>query len=236
MSGWYPDPAGRYELRFHNGEVWTADVSTGGQRYLDRLPIETPRRRGNGVAVAAMVCGIASVVTSWIPFVVVIGLAAAIVAIVLGIVGLRRSRDSDGAGSGFAVAGIITGSVGVLAAVVGVVLSVLVIREINAFLDPGPVDGELTECAVDAGDVVVRGVVENQSSRERSYSVLVDVNAGLDEWDERFEVNDVPAGERAEFSGRLRATGLTESDSSIDCAIRSIDGPVPFGIENFDPD
>ena len=91
MSGWYPDPAGRYELRFHNGEVWTADVSTGGQRFVDRLPIEAPRRQGNGVAVAAMVCGIASVVTGWVPFVVVIGLAAAIVAIVLGIVGLRRS-------------------------------------------------------------------------------------------------------------------------------------------------
>ena len=232
MSGWYPDPAGRYELRFHNGEVWTADVSTGGQRYIDRLPIEPPRRAGNGLAVAAMVCGIASVVIGWIPFVVAIGLAAAIVAIVLGIVGLRRSRTS-GAGSGFAVAGVITGSIGVLASAVGIVLSVVVIRELNAFLNPGPVDGELTECVVDGNDVVVRGVVENQSRRERSYSVLVEVGAGSVERDHRFDVDDVPAGERAEFSGGFKATGL---EGTLDCSIRSIDGPVPFGLEDFNTD
>ena len=232
MSGWYPDPAGRYELRFHNGEVWTADVSTGGQRYIDRLPIEPSRRAGNGVAVAAMVCGIASVVVGWIPFVVAIGLAAAIVAIVLGIVGLRRSRTS-GAGQGFAVTGIITGSVGVLASVVGVVLSVVVVRELNAFFNPGPVDGELTECIVDGNDVVVRGVVENQSRRERDYSVLVEVDAGSVERDHRFDVDDVPAGERAEFTGRFRAGGL---QGDLDCSIRSIDGPVPFGLEDFNTD
>jgi Protein of unknown function (DUF2510) len=232
VSGWYPDPSGRYELRFHNGEVWTADVSIGGQRYIDRLPIDPPRRPGNGVAVAAMVCGIASVVIGWIPFVVLIGLAAAIVAIVLGIVGLRRSRTS-GAGSGFALTGLITGSVGVLASAVGIVLSVVVIRELNAFLDPGPVDGELTECVVDGSDVVVRGEVENQSRRERSYSVLVEVDAGSVERDHRFDVDDVPAGERAEFSGRFRARGL---QGTLDCSIRSIDGPVPFGLDDFDTD
>ena len=28
--GWYPDPMQRFEFRFHNGTVWTADVSTNG--------------------------------------------------------------------------------------------------------------------------------------------------------------------------------------------------------------
>ena len=58
MSGWYPDPAGRFELRFHNGEVWTADVASGGRRFVDHQPIDRPPTAGNGLAVASMVCGI----------------------------------------------------------------------------------------------------------------------------------------------------------------------------------
>ena len=38
MSGWYPDPTGRFEYRYHNDRHWTADVSTNGQRYVDPLP------------------------------------------------------------------------------------------------------------------------------------------------------------------------------------------------------
>ena len=37
MSGWYPDPTGRFEYRFHNDQGWTADVSTGGRRSVDPL-------------------------------------------------------------------------------------------------------------------------------------------------------------------------------------------------------
>jgi hypothetical protein len=34
-AGWYADPAGRYELRYWDGNTWTEHVSRGGQQYTD---------------------------------------------------------------------------------------------------------------------------------------------------------------------------------------------------------
>ena len=78
MSGWYPDPTGRFEYRYHNDQVWTADVSSSGQRFVDPLPtsLRLDADGRNGLAVAGMVCGIAAVATTWIPFVVVVGVIA----------------------------------------------------------------------------------------------------------------------------------------------------------------
>jgi hypothetical protein len=36
--GWYPDPAGRFELRWWNGSRWTGDVVREGRRESDRPP------------------------------------------------------------------------------------------------------------------------------------------------------------------------------------------------------
>ena len=34
-ANWYPDPAGRFELRFWNGSAWTEHVSRNGQQSID---------------------------------------------------------------------------------------------------------------------------------------------------------------------------------------------------------
>ncbi len=34
-AGWYPDPAGRFELRYWDGSAWTEHVSRAGQQYTD---------------------------------------------------------------------------------------------------------------------------------------------------------------------------------------------------------
>jgi len=34
-ANWYPDPSGRFELRYWNGDKWTEHVSTGGQQSTD---------------------------------------------------------------------------------------------------------------------------------------------------------------------------------------------------------
>jgi len=59
VSGWYPDPTGRFEYRYFNGRDWTTDVSTGGRRFIDPLdgrsptPTPTPVAQGsNGIALA----------------------------------------------------------------------------------------------------------------------------------------------------------------------------------------
>ena len=36
--GWYPDPMGRFEVRYHDGAQWTAHVATGGVTYSDPIP------------------------------------------------------------------------------------------------------------------------------------------------------------------------------------------------------
>ena len=109
--GWFNDPAGRFEYRYHNGAVWTSDVASNGQRYVDPVapgggpPIPRsvpPDHLGaangstsrNGIAVAAMVCGIVSVVLGWIPVLFAVGAVLAVLAIIFGIVGLRRARTS----------------------------------------------------------------------------------------------------------------------------------------------
>ena len=34
-AGWYPDPSGRFELRYWDGTQWTEHVARGGQQYTD---------------------------------------------------------------------------------------------------------------------------------------------------------------------------------------------------------
>ena len=34
-ANWYPDPAGRFELRYWNGSAWTEHVSRNGQQSID---------------------------------------------------------------------------------------------------------------------------------------------------------------------------------------------------------
>ena len=36
-SGWFPDPVGRFDYRYFDGTVWTADVASAGHRYRDPL-------------------------------------------------------------------------------------------------------------------------------------------------------------------------------------------------------
>ncbi len=211
MSGWYPDPARRFDYRFHNGDVWTADVSKAGRRYVDGLPIEPPRRRGNGLAVAGMVCGITGLTIGWLPFIAFLGLVTSVVGIVCSLVGFARSRTT-GAGRGFAVAGIATSALGIVAAAVGILLTVVLVRMIDEFYEPGPVEARLTTCTVGGSDVTFTGVVRNQSDEERTYSVLVEVDVGLVERQRRVTVDDVPAGASEEFTrprpaGRPRRRG-----------------------------
>jgi Protein of unknown function (DUF2510) len=234
MSGWYRDPAGRYELRFHNGEVWTADVASGGQRFVDRLPIEPPRPRGNGLAVAAMVCGISGLTIAWIPFIGLIGMASSVVAVVLGIVARRRAgrrRTEVPTGSdrrGFAITGLITGSLGIVAGALGIWLSVVFIQLIDEYQNPGPLDADLAPCVADAaGLITVDGTLTNLSDAERSYSVRIEVVGGRGQRLERVDVDDVPPGESRRFSTTSRVT----SGSEASCRIVSVDGPLPFGID-----
>ncbi|MEO8694280.1 MAG: DUF4234 domain-containing protein [Acidimicrobiales bacterium] len=41
-QGWQPDPSGRYELRYHNGAIWTEHVASAGVQAVDPIPQTAP--------------------------------------------------------------------------------------------------------------------------------------------------------------------------------------------------
>lgn len=67
-------------------------------------------QNSKGKAIASLICGIVSVVLAWFGYGAIAGLAAGIVAIVLG-VGVRKLNDEN---KNFATAGLITGIIGVV--------------------------------------------------------------------------------------------------------------------------
>ncbi|WP_127126670.1 DUF4190 domain-containing protein [Georgenia sp. SYP-B2076] len=68
----------------------------------------------NGLGVAALVVGIASVLVAWVPFVGLLGLLGGIVAIILGAVALGRVRRREATNRSQSIAGIVLGALAVL--------------------------------------------------------------------------------------------------------------------------
>ena len=177
---------------------------------------------GNGLAIASMVCGIVALVVAWIPFFGIIGLAAAVVGLAIGIPALRRSKPT-GARRGAAITGIITSSIGIVLGILGIVLAVFLVRAIDRFEHPGPNDASITSCEEDGSDVVATGELTNTSDRTRSYSVEVRLGVGNREW---VQVDDVAPGETATFVARDFGA-FTDGA----CEIVQVRGPVPFDLD-----
>jgi hypothetical protein len=136
-SGWFADPLGRHEKRFHNGLVWTDRVVDGNRTTSDpignvspRAPFElgyaegAPSKRAarppptsNGPAAAALILGvIGSVAASLSPFGFFVGAACGLIALNFGLRGRRNSRRGAPA-NGFAIAGVVLGSLALVVAV-----------------------------------------------------------------------------------------------------------------------
>lgn len=238
-AGWYADPMRRYEHRYYNGREWTADVASGGQRFVDQLGLQptggapdtatdTPPRSGsNAAATTAMVLGIVAVSIAWLPFLVVLGVIAAVLAIVFGAIGLRRSRVT-GSGRSFAVAGLTTGVAALAAAVIGVVLTGTVLDVYDEYLNPAPNEVVVTSCELQGARATMTGEITNLSDRVADFSVLVGfVRPGTDNTHrtERVDVDDVAPGATSEFS----AQSQVDLDD-IGCIVVDVNGPLPFGI------
>lgn len=237
-ADWYRDPYGRFEWRFFNGEHWTADVSTAGERHVDSLSVTmvpgTPTgvRAGqrDGRATAAMVLGVVGLVTAWLPFFVVVGVVCAVLALTFGIIALRAGVP---AARSFAVAGVITGALAMLVAVVGVLATVAVTRTFNAFTDPplGLVD--LRRCETVDGAVRVGGTLRNVGDERSDYRiVIVSVAPGGTPRRIVVEVEDVAPGTTATFAESAIVSASVD-DGATSCRVVEVTGPVPFGL---DPD
>lgn len=226
--GWYPDPFGRFDLRYFNGTTWTADVSAGGDRVVDPLgtqsgptvqPPPGPRKR-NGLGIAAMVLGIVAAAIAWLPFLFVGGAICGVLAIVFGLAA-RRRRSTHGRSQG-ATVGLILGPVAIVLAVGGFVLTRIVLDVIR----PGKYEVAITACAEVDGRQVLEGVIHNQSGKDRSYTIFVEfLREGtrnvLDRG--RTDVNDVPEGGSAPFTVSVPARG-----AAMDCRIDTVTGSLDF--------
>jgi len=242
--GWYADPLRRFELRYFNGSAWTADVSDGGDRFVDPqgvevgaggpspyagvVPTSTGGQSTNSPATAAMVLGIIAVTIAWLPFIVVLGVIAAVLALAFGTVGVRRARP-DGVGRSRAVVGLVTGTSALLVAALGVFLTVIVVDVYDTYLNPVPNETAITSCEVVGSRATATGSLTNLGDEAADFTVLVGfVRSGTDNANRtsRVVLDGVGPGESAEFEAE-RQVDLDE----VDCIVIEVTGPLPFGLE-----
>ncbi len=239
-AGWHPDPASRFEMRYHNGRAWTADVSTDGERFVDpagarpAAPVAAPPADSvapagrNPIATASMVLGIVAIGIGWMPFIVGLGIIAALLAIWFGIKGRRRAK-SAGVGAGFALTGLITGGVGLLACVGGVLFSISLVRAVDQFENPDANDTTITGCARSGDDVTATGTLVNTGDRDASYTVRVFfVRPGTDNPRRQANVviDDVAPGDSETFEVTRNVGEL-----DLDCIVGAVRGPLPYGVD-----
>ncbi len=134
-SGSYPgQPQGGYQGDYQGQPAGYYQGQPPG--YYEQQP-----RRSSGLAIAALVCGVLALLSSWT---VIGGILLGIVAVVLGFVALSKIKRGLAAGRGMAITGIVTG---VLGAVLAIALIAVGVSLLNS--DSGQ---RLQDCLADAGN------------------------------------------------------------------------------------
>ncbi len=83
--------------------------------------MNTAKPEGHGMGLAAMIVGIVGLLTCWL----FIGGIAGIVAVVLGIIALRKLKKTPGAKKGMAITGIVTGTLAIVGTLIVTIAAVL---------------------------------------------------------------------------------------------------------------
>ncbi|HEY7627042.1 MAG TPA: DUF4190 domain-containing protein [Ilumatobacteraceae bacterium] len=234
--GWYADPKGRFEYRYFNGEQWTSDVAANGQRYVDTSPQPVPpthqgqhglesQRPPRGMAIAAFVTGLVSVVVGWVPFVFVLAAAAAVMALVFGVIGLKTARRHDDHGRGFAITGIVLAPIGLAVCVGGFFFTLYVLDEFRDFIEPGPHQLIVDQpCTVTGARATLHGSIRNLDDHQHDYRIEVEFTSTTDDTKvTTVAVRDVAADGTADWSASATIDG-----SSVQCRVRDVFGPFPF--------
>jgi hypothetical protein len=94
----------------------------------------------NGMAIAALVLGIGSLLFALIPFVGFASVPFAIGAVVLGVIGLGKSREI-GQGKGLAIGGLVTGALALAVSVLYVLLFIVIADEADDGINSDPSNG-----------------------------------------------------------------------------------------------
>ena len=123
------------------GQPYTGQQPYGqGYGYQQQYGQPTGQRT-NGLAVAAFVVGLLSILVAWIPVVGLAGIIGGIVAVVLGVMAMNKANKGQAGGKGLGIAGLV---LGVLSVLLGLVVSVILGAALTAFQEsdlgaPAPV-------------------------------------------------------------------------------------------------
>lgn len=176
--GWYPDPTGRFEHRYFNGVTWTGDVATDGRRMVDAYADASATPGGNGLATAALVCGIVAAVFGALIFLFVVAAPLGVVAVVFSLIGLRRA-SRVGSGRRAAIAGLVLGAAALALSAIGVVVSwdelVDAYRRARDTIDVGRYALQIDECTPTGATVHVEGRLSNESHAAKAYRIEIEV-------------------------------------------------------------
>ena len=81
----------------------------------------TSEKNGKGMSIAALVLGILGIIGGWFPIVCYFTTVCAILGLIFGIIGRKRSTAALGKASGIATAGLVLGIIGTAFAVLGII-------------------------------------------------------------------------------------------------------------------
>jgi hypothetical protein len=172
------------------------------------------------MAIAALVLGILTFVC--------LGPIAGILAIVFGILGLKKAKES-GVGKGMSIAGIVLGAVGSVIAII--VFFALVVGTNNAAdrindafgkADPSDYDITTDSCKVDQyGFVEFEGTITNTANKDMNFTINTEIrssgsNVLLDSPSTFVQINE---GDTAKWS----VSTSIDKATNIDCKVSSVD-------------
>lgn len=226
QPGWYADPAGRYDFRYHNGQSWTNDVSRDGRRMVDGAGGDDDRYRDRR-ATTALVFAIIGLCLAWMPLFFVAGAACALVGIGLGYSARRRvPRDSRG----FAGLSMVIAAVALAVCALGVWLTVWVYGLVDAYEHPPATDVSGMTCAADDHGVTIAGTITNVGERRSRFRILVEVDPGDSprHYVVPVDIAALDPGEARDFS-TTRQIGV-DTAGELACTVSAVTGPPPLGI------
>lgn len=227
--GWYPDPTGRYEYRWHNGTSWTGDVAVDGRHFVDLdglRGIDAPRR-GRRLAVAALVVALCSLAVAWLPVLFAVSVVGGLASFGMGIASARRARD-DASTKGLAKGAVAVAAAALCLSVLGGFLTVQLGEQLVGLAEsePGPYKIAIDECASDGTLLIARGTIENLDDSERHYDVTISISdsTGREVARGSTSVLDVAPSGSAEFT----LSETADHDGAITCEVVTVTGRALF--------
>jgi hypothetical protein len=165
-----------------------------------------------------------------VPFVFVLAAVGAVLACVFGILGVRAAARQEGHGRGYALWGIALAFVALALCSVGFLFTRVVVRQVNAYLSPGPhqVSIERCEMSQQTGLLMV-ATIQNQDVKAHRYEVTVKYRFadGTTE-SEVLAIPSVAAGSAKEFNSHATVVKA----GGVQCEITTVYGPAPFTASN----